>query len=365
MTRRVLVARLDSDGDVLLSGPAVRAVAAGQAGVRTDVTMLCGPAGAQAAELLPGVDHLLVWTCPWIAADPRPLRPADVRELTERIAAAGFDLAVILTSAHQSCLPLALVLRMAGVPTIAGISTDYPGALLDVRLRPDIDFTDDAPEPERALAVADSVGCRLPPGDDGALRVHRPPDVSALVGAGPYVVVHPGATVPARRWPADHCAGAVRELAAAGHRVLVTGGSSERELTAAVAGDSGTDLGGATTLAELAGVLRDADAVVVGNTGPAHLAAAVGTPVVSLFSPVVPAVRWAPYRVPTVLLGDQSSACRGTRARECPVPGHPCLSSVIPRDVVAAVRELKSTHLSHRWCADPIVRVDRTATRCE
>lgn len=68
----------------------------------------------------------------------------------------------------------------------------------------------------------------------------------------------------------------------------------------------------------------------------------VGTPVVSLFSPVVPAVRWAPYRVPTVLLGDQTAPCRGTGARECPIPGHPCLSSTTARDVVDAVRSLQT-----------------------
>ena len=154
--------------------------------------------------------------------------------------------------------------------------------------------------------------------------------------------MHPGASVPARAWPAHRCAEAVEALVDAGHRVLVTGGPGERELTAAVAGTRGVDLGGASSLAELAALLDGAAAVVVGNTGPAHLAAAVGTPVVSLFSPVVPAARWAPYGVPTVLLGDQSAACRGTRARECPVPGHPCLSSVSAADVVAAVGKLVS-----------------------
>jgi hypothetical protein len=62
--------------------------------------------------------------------------------------------------------------------------------------------------------------------------------------------------------------------------------------------------------------------------------------VVSLFAPVVPAVRWAPYGVETVLLGDQEAACAGSRARQCPVPGHPCLSSVTARDVVSAVDKL-------------------------
>jgi hypothetical protein len=55
---------------------------------------------------------------------------------------------------------------------------------------------------------------------------------------------------------------------------------------------------------------------------------------------VVPPVRWAPYGVPHALLGDQDAPCRGTRARECPVPGHPCLAGVPSEDVVAAVARL-------------------------
>jgi ADP-heptose:LPS heptosyltransferase len=153
-------------------------------------------------------------------------------------------------------------------------------------------------------------------------------------------VLHPGASVPARAWPPQRCAEGVAALRAAGHRVVVTGAPGEVALTATVAGAEGIDLGGATSFAVLAEVLRGADAVVVGNTGPAHLAAAVGTPVVSLFAPVVPPVRWAPYGVPHVLLGDQDAPCRGTRARECPVPGHPCLAGVPPEDVVAAVARL-------------------------
>jgi ADP-heptose:LPS heptosyltransferase len=122
--------------------------------------------------------------------------------------------------------------------------------------------------------------------------------------------------------------------------VVVTGGPEDRSVTAAVAGADALDLGGRTTFAELAAVLDAADCLVAGNTGPAHLAAAVGTPVVSLFSPVVPADRWAPHGVPVRLLGDQLAACRGTRARECPVPGHPCLTTVTPDEVVAAVDSL-------------------------
>ncbi|NEK84310.1 glycosyltransferase family 9 protein [Blastococcus saxobsidens] len=332
MSRTVLVARLDNAGDVLLQGPLVRAVAAGA----DRVVVLAGPAGAAAAELLPGVDEVWTWACPWILGDPPPVDPADLAALTARIRDLAPDEALISTSFHQSPLPLALVLRAGGVPRISAISVDYPGSLLDVRHR----VEDDLPEPERALSLARAAGFELPDGDDGRLAVRRP--LPAVAHEPGYVVLHPGASVSARAWPAQRCAEAVEALADAGYRVLVTGGPGERELTAAVAGTRGTDLGGETTLAEMAALLDGAAAVVVGNTGPAHLAAAVGTPVVSLFAPVVPAARWAPYGVPTVLLGDQFAACRDTRARECPVPGHPCLTSVTAQDVVAAVEKLVS-----------------------
>ena len=80
--RRALVARLDGAGDVLLAGPAVRAIA-----VRAEVTMLCGPAGTAAAQLLPGVGDVLTWAAPWVLADPPPVRRGDLDRLVARVAA--------------------------------------------------------------------------------------------------------------------------------------------------------------------------------------------------------------------------------------------------------------------------------------
>jgi ADP-heptose:LPS heptosyltransferase len=336
MSRHVLVARQDSIGDVLLAGPAVRAVAAGA----ERVTLLCGPRGRAAAELLAGVDEVLVAHAAWIDAEPRRVTRAGVDQLVDRLTDLAVDQALVLTSFHQSPLPLALLLRMAGVPTIAAVSVDYPGSLLDVRHRVD----DDLHEVERGLSLAATLGYRLPDGDDGRLRVRRPgsADVPDL-GTGPYVVVHPGASVPARAWSPERHADLVDALVAAGRRVVVTGDTAERSLTARVAGPGRpavVDLGGRVDLAGLAEVLAGAEVVVVGNTGPAHLAAAVGRPVVSLFSPVVPAVRWRPWGVAQVLLGDQGAACAGSRARTCPVAGHPCLDGVPVAEVVAAVDQL-------------------------
>jgi ADP-heptose:LPS heptosyltransferase len=328
VSHHVLIARLDNEGDVLLAGPAVRAVAAGA----RRVTLLCGPRGRRAADLLPGVDEIMVRRAEWIDPEPEPVDRASVEAFVDDLAARRFDRAIVLTSFHQSPLPLALLLRMAGVGEIAATSVDYPGSLVDVRHR----ISEDVHEVERSLSLVSTLGYALPPGDDGALRVRRS-------GARPldpgYVVVHPGASVPARAWAPERNAALVRALAAAGRRVVVTGGPGERALATRVAGEDGLDLGGRTSLAELADVLAGAACVVVGNTGPAHLAAAVGTPVVSLFAPTVPAVRWRPWRVPHVLLY-VDVPCAGCRARTCPVPGHPCLGGVAVEDVAAAVDRL-------------------------
>jgi ADP-heptose:LPS heptosyltransferase len=333
---RVLVARMDSAGDVLLAGPAVRAVAASGA----EVWLLAGPAGADAARLLPGVTGVLVAAVPWVGDDTRFSEGA-LRELVGQLRALELDAAVILTSFHQSPLPLAYTLRLAGVRDITGASTDAAGDLLDRRLIPGEDFDEDQPEPLRDLRIVSAAGYQPADDDDLLLEVAPRPDVSAhLDGLERFVAVHPGAAVPARAWPAGHHVELVRLLTERGHRVVVTGGPGERELTARVAGGRALDLGGRLGFAELAGVLERAAVTVVGNTGPAHLSAAVGTPVVSLFSPVVPSIRWRPYGVPIVLLGDQHAACRLSRARQCPVPGHPCLASVSPLDVVEAVEQL-------------------------
>ncbi len=332
----VLAVRADSMGDVLLTGPAIRSVAA-----RARVSVLASPRGEAAARALPGVDAVLVHALPWIVADPEPFDAAAIDALLADVCWLAPDEAVIFTSHHQSALPLALLLRLAGVGRVSAISDDYPGALLDVRLRVD----DHLHEVERARALATAAGYPPPPGDDGRLDLRAgfaaPTDFRA-----PYVVVHPGASVTARAWDPDRARALVRALSRSGTRVVVTGGHEEAALTAYVAGSSAlaVDAGGGGSLAQLAGVLAGAVALVSGNTGPAHLAAAVGTPVVSLYAPTVPAVRWRPWMVEHELLGNQELACRGCRARACPVADHPCLDVSVAEVLAALDRVAPELH---------------------
>ena len=355
---RVLAVRLDSDGDVLLTGPAVRALGTGADGRPREVDLLVSPDGRAAAALLPGVAQVHVVRVPWSGYRPPPLDPAAVEELLAWLRGRAHEEVVVVTSFHQSPLPMALLARMAGAPRVVGTSEDYPGSLLDVRHRRGggadgsggghevLAALDLVAATGRAVDVEDPATTRLAVREDlvDAAAAALPPDLAALVapaGRRRLVVVHPGASVPARAPSAAVAGEAVAALVADGWDVVVTGSPGERALVADVVARAGSapsaaragagtgrlvDAAGRTDLAGLAALLRAARAVVVGNTGPAHLAAAVSTPVVSLFSPVVPAERWAPWGVPVVLLGDQGALCALSRARECPVEGHPCLA---------------------------------------
>lgn len=341
--RSVLAVRTDSAGDVLLMGPAVRTVARGA----DRVDLLASPRGAEAAALLPGVTEVLEFDPPWDGLPPAPFEPASVTGLVERVAERGYDEVVVFASYHQSPLPMAMVARLAGVPRVSATSDANPGSLLDVRHRRMADGSDDdgtargGHEVAAALDLAAAAGYRLPPGDDARLRLREPlPAPPRGVPEEPYIVLHPGAAATARGIDPAQARVIATALADDGWPVLVTGSAAELADAHEVASSGGVELAGRTSLAELASVLRGAAALVVGNTGPAHLAAAVGTPVVSLFAPVVPAARWEPWKVPCVLLGDQAAPCAGTRARDCPVAGHPCLSRVTAAEVVAAVHSL-------------------------
>ncbi len=332
----VLAVRLDNDGDVLLAGPAIRALAHGA----DRVTLLCGPRGRQAAELLPGVDELVVWRAPWIDPEPEPVERADVEALVDRLAALRLDAAVVFGSFHQSPLPTALVLRMAGVPFVAATSVDYPGSLLDVRHR----IGDDVHEVERALDLAAAAGFPLPPGDDGALIASVcGAQTTARRAAGDYVVVHPGASVPARAWAPERNAELVRALVAAGRRVVVTG-APRRD---------------APDRARRRPAVRGRDRPRrpheprrAGRTcSPRRAASSSATPArrTSRRPSARRSSRSSPRRSPPSAGARGASPhellyadvpCAGCRARVCPVAGHPCLGGVTVDDVVRAVDRL-------------------------
>lgn len=351
--RRLLLVRLDNLGDVLVTTPAFRAVRHSLPEVR--LTLLCSPVGAQVGRLNRDIDEVMEYEAPWM--DPwsqLAQDPSREQALIRHIAAGRFDGAIIFTSFRQSSLPAAYMCYLAGIPHRAAASVDGSGSLLTTRIKHQSDSSGSFPhEVQRSLDLVGALGMTT---DDLSLELHVSPEVQAyaddLVASvraqeAPVVVVHPGCSMPARTYAwegyADICRGLVRNL---GARVLLTGSAAERDLVARVQDRSGLSedkarsLAGDLSIELLAGIIGASDLIVTNNTGPAHIAAAVGTPVLTLFALTNPPDQWAPWQVPYRQLF-HDVPCRTCYSRICPF-SHECLALVSPNQVVEAAASLLS-----------------------
>lgn len=348
--RRLLAVRLDNLGDVILTTPAIHALA--EALPRTEITLLAGTIGAPVGYLNPDLHDVIVYQAPWV--DPWQRIPHDAAREQRMIAQLrdrSFDAAVIFTSFRQSSLPAAYLSYLAGIPLRLGASIDGSGSLLTTRHRHPERLMH---EVERGLDLVAAVG--IPPAcpdlvlavPDGAraAAASRLESLTDWNPRGPVIVVHPGCSMPARTYPwqqyAAVIAGLVDELDAT---VIMTGLEEERPLVDRIydhlplhARCSVHGRVGDTPLAALAALIEQADLVITNNTGPMHVAAAVKTPVVALFALTNPPEQWGPWRVPHRLLY-QDVPCRICYSRACP-RDHACLLGVTPEMVVAAAGEL-------------------------
>ena len=287
---------------------------------RQRVTLLCGPAGAEAARLLPGVDEAAgpgrrVDRGPSAAGAPATTssaaidEPAALRALTE--------CSNLICVFHQSPLPLALLLRMAGVAVYRrDLSEDYPGRCsTSLTTCPTSRMArhgaaSPCGEPRHGLHAA----CC----DDDRLRAARPS--RPRPAATGHVVVHPGASVPARAWAPDGHAALVRALARRGRRAIVDGAPERAGPHPSRRGDRRAGPRRAHVAGRAGGPAGRCRMHRGGNTGPrtwprrrhaGRLAVRAHGPGGAL-APVGGAARAAAVAVP----------CAGCRARACPVPGH-------------------------------------------
>jgi ADP-heptose:LPS heptosyltransferase len=160
--------------------------------------------------------------------------------------------------------------------------------------------------------------------------------------AGPLCVIHPAARWVTKRWPADRFAAVADRVAEAGWRVAIVAGAAQREEAAAVGRlfrHGAIDLVGRTSLPQLAVLLRRATVLVTNDSGPMHLAAAVGTPVVAIFGPTDPR-RIGPYGAGHTVLS-ASVDCSPCSRQRC-VQGGACLNAISVDEVVAAVSRIGS-----------------------
>jgi lipopolysaccharide heptosyltransferase II len=349
--RRVLAVRLDNMGDLLMTTPAMAALAESVAGAH--ITLLASRSGAALAPHLPPVDEAIAFDAPWVkhpgSDDERPLGQAECA-LVDRLAAAEFDAAVIFTVATQSALPAALLCRMAGIPRRLAHARENPyGLLSDWVVETDAVADGMRHEVQRQLDLVRHVGWTT---RDARLRFsagESPRDSARaqLLAAGlhsgeRYVVLHVGATAASRRYPAERFGAVAREVACrSGRAVVFVGDGSElalvAEARAAMDSVPSINLAGRLSLGELGAVIGGADLLIGNNSGPMHLAAAMGTPVVTLYALTNP--QHTPWQVPARVL-NHPVACRHCLKSVCPQGTQECLMKVAVPTVVEAALDL-------------------------
>lgn len=348
---RVLLIRLDNLGDLLMTTPAIMAVRAGLPGAH--IALLASPAGAAAREHVCGVDEVITFAAPWVqggAGDAGGAVGLAERALIDQLAAARFDAAIIFTVCTQSALPAALACRLAGIPLCLAHSRENPYALLSHWVRdPDVVRDGMRHEVQRQLDLVASVGftarsSRLlwrTPAPDVARRVRTALRAHGVEDGRAYFVVHVGATAPSRRYPPERFGQATGLLArASGLAAVFTGGPQEIELVEqarAAMGAPSFSLAGELPLGPLAALIRGARVLVANNTGPVHIAAAVGTPVVTLYALTNP--QHTPWAVAARVLS-HDVPCRNCLRSVCPQGHHDCLARVQPEQVASAALEL-------------------------
>ncbi len=340
---RILLVRLDNIGDVVMLSPAVRVLRRALPGAR--ITLLASPAGAAVASLLPGLDEVLVRRAPWqdargdMAFDPQR-EQAWVRDLAMR----SFDAAFIFTSFSQSPFPAAYACYLAGIPVRIGQSREFGGAVLTHWVRP---LADSAHQVDRNLHLLKEAGVPVRGPGLKALRLAVPTEAHARAEGmlrergvrGDFVVVAPGATCAARRYPAERYGSVAAALQSLGRQVVVVGGPKDYATgEAVVAAAPGTvSLCGHTDLAELAAVLQRARLLIANDSGPMHIADAVGCPMVVLYAGTELEEQWRPRTAPARILR-RPTACAPCYRFDCPY-GLECLR-IAPAEVVAQARAL-------------------------
>lgn len=338
----MLAIRLDTLGDVLMTTPAISALSAPPG---REVTLLTSRPGAAIARLVPELSGVIAWDAPWMLASGREVDPEADRGLVEQLRAARFDGAVIFTAFSQPSLPAAFLCSLAGIPLRLAHSRDKPYALLTDWVRESEPEQGIRHEVRRQLDLVAHVGAAT---GDERLSLAVPPEATAAVrerlaaaGIGRderWLVLHPGASAASRRYPPEAFTAAARRFADEdGARVVVTGDPGERDLADAVAAavPRAVSLAGELELAELCALIAEAPLLVSNNTGPAHIAAAVGTPVVDVYALTNP--QHAPWAVAhRVLFHDV--ACRWCHSSVCLTGHHGCVRGVAADAVVAAGR---------------------------
>ena len=283
--REILVLRLDRIGDVVMSLPALADLRAAFPAAR--IRLAVGRWSEPVARSAP-VDEVLVWSASWMGRAHEGAR--SLRRLLGRaraLRAGGIDLGIDL----QGDVRASLLLRTAGARIRVGYANTGGGYLLThvVPLDETVSFVE---QNRRAVATVTGGIAGVPADPLSTAERRRAREILTASGvppdARPLVGLHPSGGRPVKQWPLARWAELVRRLQEGGATVVITGSTADRPLVHTIARAVPrpvVDITGQLDLRQTLAVLSALDLFLSPDTGPMHMAIAVGTPTVSVFGP--------------------------------------------------------------------------------
>jgi len=346
--RSILLIQLDHLGDAVLSLGLIARMRRLFPNARLEV--LCSPWTQPLFESLPEVSRVHV------SHHNRFRRPAsharwllDLAVWAIRLRRVHFDCAIDV----RGELPHALLMRWAGIHVRIGHTAGGGEFLLTESISYDPSRHQIADRAELLSALCRTYGLTDTPRIESCHPRYAPPtDVTARIqrrrmhiGANDRIIVlHLGAGTPAKRWPAEHWRTLAQRLLRTTDAHLILVGTSDdcpvaQQLLSASDLRRVHDWTGTLSLSELAALLAGADLFIGADSGPAHLAAAVGAPCVVLFSGTNDPAVWRPVGPASYAISHPVS-CTPCARTTCPLPGHPCLTDLSPARVHAVIHRL-------------------------
>lgn len=352
---RILVLRPDHLGDVLMMTPVLRALKTKYP--RAHLAVLVGSWAEDLVRYNPHVDERIVYDCPWWAGIRGPQSQGGrfarlqrfldgYRPLLARLREGRYDLVLDPRGDFRHLL---LLMWLPGIPYRIG----YGRTGGDYLLTHVVPFDPQLHNVQKNLEVLSPLGIS---GADPTTEVHAGSDadekigeILAEAGVGPgerIAVVHPGARTPIKKWPADRFALAADHLARRhGMRIVLVGGSEERELAARVRAamlEPAIELAGRLSLLELVALFERCDLALSNDSGPMHLAASTPARMVAVFGPTDPSIYG--YRAPgRAIVHHRLDCCPCHFEDACPLTPEPvskCLDEVSADEVVARIDQV-------------------------
>jgi lipopolysaccharide heptosyltransferase II len=288
--KNILCIRPDNMGDLIMTGPAIRAL---KNTFNARITVLTSSMAAGIGKLMPEIDEVMTADLPWVKTTEIP----DINifnDIVHAVREKKFDAAVIFTVYSQNPLPTVMLAYLAGIPLRLAYCRENPYKLLTNWVPDKEPYTLIKHQVRRDLDLVASVGAAtvneqlfLQAGKQSKQIV-----LEKLTGIGcnsdhKWLILHPGVSETKRQYPTEKWIAVGKILRDAGYQLLITGSASEKALTKQIQNGIGVGCfatGGLFNLDELVTLIDLSSVIIAVNTGVVHIAAALQTPVVVLYA---------------------------------------------------------------------------------